>query len=197
MLPNTLPAPFPGARPIDQVGILVEDLEASIHRYMRLWPLSEWHVYTYGPETVPQLTYRGQPAAYSMRLALTTVATPQIELIQPLEGPSIYREWLDAHGEGMHHVGLVVDSLDEAIEQMQANGYALLQSGRGYGLESEGGFAYFDTEAEFGLVLEAIMRPARRQPPEAVLSPASAASAPSGLASRASRYTARFNPPRT
>ena len=26
------------------------------------------------------------------------------ELIQPLDGPSIYKEWLDEHGEGLHHV---------------------------------------------------------------------------------------------
>jgi methylmalonyl-CoA/ethylmalonyl-CoA epimerase len=98
------------------------------------------------------------------------VATvPQLELLQPLEGPSIYHEWMEQHGESLHHVAVYVESLDDSIRSIERAGYELIQCGRGMGLDNDGGFAYFDTQSELGLVLEVIERPARRREPELVI----------------------------
>ena len=103
-----------------------------------------------------------------MRLALAG-AGPQIELIEPLTGPSLYHEWLDEHGEGLHHIGMRVPDLQAGIRDMAERGWDVLQSGRGYGLDGDGGFAYLDTTAELGVILELIEVPARRREPEAVV----------------------------
>jgi methylmalonyl-CoA/ethylmalonyl-CoA epimerase len=152
-------------RPVGQVGILVRDLDRALERYSSLWGLGPWAGYEYGPDTVPALTYRGEPGEYIMRIALTG-SGPQVELIEPLQGPSIYHEWLESHTEGVHHLGIYVDSIDDAISEMDAAGYVLLQSGAGYGLDGDGGYGYFDTERDFGLVLEAIEVPRRRREPD-------------------------------
>ena len=91
-------------------------------------------------------------------------SAPQVELIEPVEGPSIYHDWLESHPHGVHHLAVYVESLDAAIASMAAAGYALLQSGAGYGLDGDGGYAYFDTEHDFGVVLEAIEVLAGREP---------------------------------
>ena len=154
-------------RPVVQVGIVVRDLDRALQAYASLWDLGPWRVYTYGPDMLSSQTYRGAPARYSMRLALAG-ADPQLELIQPLDGPSIYHEWLDRRGEGLHHVAVLVESLDEATEAMEAAGYEVLQSGLGFGPDGDGGFAYFDTEPDLSVVVEAI-EDARREPdPERV-----------------------------
>jgi methylmalonyl-CoA/ethylmalonyl-CoA epimerase len=152
-------------RPVGQVGILVRDLERALERYSTLWGLGPWTGYVYGPATVPTLTYRGQPGQYSMRIALAGQA-PQVELMEPLEGPSIYHEWLESRPEGLHHVAVYVDSLQPAIDSMAAAGYDLLQSGSGYGLDGDGGYAYFETERDFGIILEALEVPRRRREPD-------------------------------
>jgi methylmalonyl-CoA/ethylmalonyl-CoA epimerase len=152
-------------RPVGQVGILVRDLERALERYSTLWGLGPWTGYVYGPATVPTLTYRGQPGQYSMRIALAGQA-PQVELMEPLEGPSIYHEWLESRPEGLHHVAVYVDSLQQAIDSMTAAGYDLLQSGYGYGLDGDGGYAYFETERDFGIILEALEVPRRRREPD-------------------------------
>lgn len=152
-------------RPVGQVGILVRDLERALERYSTLWGLGPWRGYVYGPATVPTLTYRGQPGQYSMRIALAGQA-PQVELMEPLEGPSIYHEWLESRPEGLHHVAVYVDSLQQAIDSMTAAGYDLLQSGSGYGLDGDGGYAYFETERDFGIILEALEVPRRRREPD-------------------------------
>jgi methylmalonyl-CoA/ethylmalonyl-CoA epimerase len=152
-------------RPVGQVGILVPDLEGALKRYSSLWGLGPWVGYEYGPHTVPQLTYRGEPGRYAMRIALTG-SGPQIELIEPLRGPSIYDEWLESRPEGLHHLGIYVDSVEDAIATMAAAGYSVLQSGAGYGVDGDGGYAYFDTERDFGVVLEAIEVPRQRREPD-------------------------------
>ncbi|WP_448332505.1 VOC family protein [Streptomyces sp. DSM 41534] len=40
----------------------------------------------------------------------------EIELIQPLKGRPPYTEFLDLHGEGVHHLAYVVKSIDQYLE---------------------------------------------------------------------------------
>jgi hypothetical protein len=90
-----------------------------------------------------------------MRLALHG-SNPQLELLQPLEGEDILSEWLERRGEGLHHLGYEVHSLDETIERMAEAGYECIQHGYGFGADGSGGFAYFDTERELGYLVEAV-----------------------------------------
>jgi methylmalonyl-CoA/ethylmalonyl-CoA epimerase len=161
------PSELFGGRPVGQIGIVVRDLERAFEQYGGRWGLGPWIGYVYGPETVPRLTYRGEPGRYSMRIALAG-ASPQVELVQPLEGPSIYEEWLEAGRGGLHHVAVYTDSLDEAIASVRDAGYDVLQSGQGYGLDGDGGYAYFDTERDFDVIVEAIEVPKRRREPDFV-----------------------------
>jgi len=156
--------PVPLAR-IDQLGILVEDLDDSIAAYSELFPVTTWRGYLYTPKTVPELGYRGEPGEFSFWVALSDLQ-PQIELIQSVSGPSIYTEWLDRHGPGLHHVGIITDSLAADVETLEAQGLVVSQSGRGYGLEGDGGFAYFDSLALLGVVIELIEIPKVRRPPD-------------------------------
>lgn len=157
-----------GTHQVDQVGIVVRDLEESLRRYSSFWRLGEWRCYTYSPRTVVGATYRGQPGTYAMMLALAG-ETPQVELIEPLAGPSIYHEWLETHGEGgVHHLGVFVDDLQSRIQSAEEAGLAVIQSGFGYGADGSGGFAYLDTLGELGTIVELIEVPAVRRPPDKV-----------------------------
>jgi catechol 2,3-dioxygenase-like lactoylglutathione lyase family enzyme len=155
-----------GAR-VYQLGLLVPDLREALAGYSRFLGLGPWVRYVYGPDTVRDFTYRGRPVGYSIEIALTG-RSPQVELIEVRGRPSLYHEWIDTRGYGLHHVGVEVGSLAAAVEEMTAAGYQVLQSGHGYGLDGDGGFAYFDTLDELGVIVEAIEIPERRRPPDAV-----------------------------
>jgi methylmalonyl-CoA/ethylmalonyl-CoA epimerase len=155
-------------KPVGQIGIVVEDLDEAIARASKTFGAGPWRVFTYGPETLTERIFRGAPGTFSVRIALNP-QNPMIEYLQPLEGPSVYHEWLEAHGPGLHHLALWVDSLDAAIEEMRGAGFELLQSGRGFGAEGDGGFAYFDTEPELGVVYEAVEPPSVRREPERIV----------------------------
>ena len=40
------------------------------------------------------------------------VGPVDFEIIQPLEGPSIYKEWLEQHGEGVQHIACMKTGSD-------------------------------------------------------------------------------------
>lgn len=159
--------PPTGIASIDQVAVVVRDLDAAMERYWTQHGIGPWDVYTYGPERMgDRMTYRGEQRPYVMRLALAFVGPTMYELIEHVEGPSIYQEHLETVGEGLHHFGYYVDDIDEAIASMADRGYALLQSGRGFGLHGDGAYAYFDTAGDLGCIVEAIEMPSAMPEPE-------------------------------
>ena len=165
---------FPGpaeilvGRPVGQIGIVVRDLERACHRYSALWRCGPWRIFTYGPAILSSQSYRGAPSQFVVRIALNAT-TPQLELLQPLAGPSVYDDWLERRGEGLHHLAAFVEDADAAIASLADAGYRVLLEGRGFGAEGDGVFAYFDTEDDLGYLLEVVQRPSVRREPEAVI----------------------------
>jgi methylmalonyl-CoA/ethylmalonyl-CoA epimerase len=161
-----LPTALSGLSPT-QVCLLVPDLAAGVAMWSAVLGRSDWLVYTYSPETVPELTFRGQPGKFAMRLALSG-SSPQLELIQPLVGPSIYHEWVEQRGYGTHHFGFHVPKAQVLIDALAAEGLEAVQTGSGYGMDGDGAFAYYDLVDALGLYVEIIEVPARRRPSEAL-----------------------------
>jgi hypothetical protein len=75
-----------------------------------------------------------------------------IELIEPLRGPSTYTEFLDRGGTGVHHIGcFAYDDPRDAVDQYVNAGIPVVQRGRFEGLE----FWYLDLTDELdGVILE-------------------------------------------
>jgi len=147
---------------VDQIGILVPDLEGAVPAYAVSFGIALWQSWSYDDETMRSSTFRGNSGRFTMKLALGGVG-PQIELIEAINGPSLYTEHLERHGYGIHHVGCRVDDLSVSIERA---GYPVLQSGAGYGRDGSGGFAYLDTEEELQIIVELIEVPRERTDPE-------------------------------
>ncbi|MCU0518868.1 MAG: VOC family protein [Oscillatoria sp. Prado101] len=80
----------------------------------------------------------------------------QIELTQHLSGESIFKEFLERKGEGMHHLGFIVDDYEKAVGDLAKNGYPIIQSGRA-GNNPGVRFAFFDTEAAIGATVEILV----------------------------------------
>ncbi|MBA2691603.1 MAG: VOC family protein [Rubrobacter sp.] len=152
---------------VDQVAVVVRDLDAAMERYVEEFGIGPWSVYTFSPDWI-KMTFRGKEQGYSMKLALADAGGMMYELIESIEGPNSYQEFLDQSGEGLHHLGYFVEDIDEAIKEMEIKGYSLLQSGRGFGTGGDGGYAYFETEKALGCIIEAINLPEEMPEPERV-----------------------------
>ncbi len=138
---------------VAQVALVVRDLDAALASWTALG-YGPWRVYQYG-DNLKRRRYRGGDGSFAMLLAVSD-GSPQLELVQPLTGPSIYEDWLTERGEGLHHVGLVVeDDFDAAVQRLVDAGFPVIQAGD-FGPNHDGRFSYHDTQAALGLIVELV-----------------------------------------
>jgi hypothetical protein len=143
-----------------QTGLVVTDLQRSMEAYWKLLGIGPWKIYTYAPPMLREATVRGKRVDYAMRVAHAQAGPTQLELIQPLKGPSIYVEHLQARGEGLHHIQSRVENIEEVLAAFERLGIGVLMSGK-FG---EGEFYYLDTEPILGVVYEIFRRKSRPAP---------------------------------
>lgn len=147
-------APLPGPMPISQIAIVVRDIHAAMDAYQKALGWGPWNVYQHQPPSLHHTHLHGQPEAYTMIGAETHVGPIVVELIQPGEGPSIYKEWLDQHGEGLHHIACMAHTQEEsdAVKARFATlGAGELMGGRiGETIE----YYYLDTEPLLHAIIE-------------------------------------------
>ncbi len=153
---------------VAQIALVVKDLDRTVENYWRKFGIGPWHFYTYGKPLVKRMSRHGKPSEYRMRVALSYIGEMRIELIEPLEGDTVYAEFIEKHGYGVHHIGVLTDDMQGSIARATEAGLAMTQDGAGFGPDDDGHYAYLDTEELIGTTVELIERPKRRQPPEKV-----------------------------
>lgn len=153
-----------GHHRVDQVAFLVPDLSTAIEEWNAMLGPREWRSWLYSYKTM-RSGFRGDVGTFEMRIALCS-SSPQIELIQPVAGPSIYHEWIHRRGFGPHHVGRFVADVEASIRELRTIGLEPIQWGSGYGTDGDGGFAYYEVGPDAGTIIELIEPPAQRREPQ-------------------------------
>ncbi len=150
--PQIVPPPTP--MKITQIAVVVRDMEAALKAYTQTLGWGPWSVFDYKPPLLHDTRVKGEPVEYRMIGAEASVDGLGFELIQPVSGPSIYQEFLDAHGEGVQHIACMKHSVHDSSlvqEHWRSNGAEVLMSGRiGDSIE----FYYLDTAPMLKFVLE-------------------------------------------
>jgi len=153
---------------VAQIAFVVEDLDKTVENYYKLFGIGPWHFYTYEKPLVSHMTRNGQPTEYAMRVALSYFGSMRIELIEQKHGDTVYSEFIQDHGYGIHHLGVLVDNMQNAIAMANEAGFTVTMDGAGFGLDGDGHYAYLDTEKAIGTTLELICRPKGRRTPERI-----------------------------
>ena len=134
-----------------QVGIVVEDIEKAAEAWARFLGMDEVPATSIaaGHESRPTV-FRGKPSTATAKLAFFQLENISIELIEPMEGPSTWREFLEDHGPGIHHVAFNVDHMKHAVQLFGEAGIPEVQHG-GWGT---GEYAYLDGSGSLELIIE-------------------------------------------
>jgi catechol 2,3-dioxygenase-like lactoylglutathione lyase family enzyme len=151
-----------GSTTLAQVAIVVHHIEESAKRYADILGLPVPEPITTAPGLEANQTYRGAPSNARAKLAFFNVGQVQIELIEPLGGPSTWQEALDKRGECVHHIAFWVEGMQKSVDFLKSRGIPMVQRGD----MGEGQYAYFDAESQLGLTLELLehVRQARATP---------------------------------
>lgn len=137
--------------PIMQNGYVVRDWRAAADYWSRELGVGPFFVMEH--IRFRSCTFRGAPATIDMSVAIAYSGDHQIELVeQHNDSPSIYREFLDARGEGLQHVGVLVDAI-EPIVAAAGWGERVIQAGETLVGQR---FAYLDVGPHPGAMVELI-----------------------------------------
>src|SRR3954468_22009436 len=110
---------MPDQTPV-QIAWVTRDLNATEKALTRLLSAKKWirmpgvH---FGPEAC---SYRGRRADFVADISLSYAGDTQLELIAPVQGESIYTEFLHSAGPRLHHVCIEVDDLERALGERDA-----------------------------------------------------------------------------
>ncbi|MDH7494050.1 MAG: VOC family protein [Candidatus Saccharicenans sp.] len=139
-----------GTDEVVQIGIVVKDIEKASRAYAEILgqELPAWFL----TDTVDKAhtEFRGKPSEARAKLAFFRLKNITIELIEPVGGPSTWREFLDQQGEGVHHIAFEVKGMEEKVIALSERDIPLLQKG-----DYEGGrYAYVDGTRRLAVILE-------------------------------------------
>ena len=126
--------------PIDHIGIAVRDLDAACATYQELL----------GAELSRREKVPGQGVEVAF---LCLPGDARIELISPLSDDSAVAKFLDQRGEGMHHVCLLVEDIEAALERLAQQGVPLVDTVPRDGAEGSQ-IAFLHPKALGGVLLE-------------------------------------------
>jgi len=132
---------------IIQVGILVRDVSEAAKNFEKFIGIGPFEILE--PD-YRDLTYRGKSGKFKMRIALARAGSIQIELMQPMYGETIYDEFAQRRGYGLHHLGIKTDNMEQSVKEMQEKGFRVIQSGNRPGVK----WAYLSTEDQTDVIFE-------------------------------------------
>lgn len=142
-----------GSRRVCQIAVVVRDIEKSAKAYAEFFGLPVPPIITTEPGLKVNQTYRGQPSDAQCKLAFLKLDNTEIELTQPLGGPSSWQDILDKQGEGIHHIAFQITDTAGKVRTLATNGIPLLHQG---GDPKTGQFSYFDTRQKLGILVETL-----------------------------------------
>lgn len=129
--------------------LVVRDLEATL-AYFESIGLGPWHDYPPLDEYV-DLAVPNEADFKRLEFKWTQAGPIQLQVVAPPPGDTEHRRFLETRGEGVFHLGFVVDDIDAGEEAALARGLAPLMRGR---RANGSGFTYFRTaDAGAGVTL--------------------------------------------
>ncbi|MBO3803582.1 MAG: VOC family protein [Candidatus Brockarchaeota archaeon] len=137
-----------------QIGIVVKDIERSREAWAKLLGVGVPDWVETESEEVTKMRYRGKPSEGRAKLAFISLENVSIELIEPIGGPSTWSDFLEKHGEGVHHIAFEVDDMERSTEELSKIGIDVEQSGDFTG----GSYAYARSEIGLGVILELLAK---------------------------------------
>ncbi|HIE26277.1 TPA: VOC family protein [Candidatus Poribacteria bacterium] len=139
-----------GTNVICQIGIVVRDIEQTAKAYADIFGMDMPQIRVTEAAEITHINFRGAPTQARAKLAFFQMGSMSLELIEPVGEPSTWKEFLDEHGEGVHHIAFRIKGMDEVLAYLDGKGISAIQRGDYTG----GRYAYVDSAPAIGVMLE-------------------------------------------
>ena len=134
-----------------QVAILCRDIKKTTEAWAKFLGVPGPPIIPTAPYEKTQAVYRGEPCHARIYQSFFSFENIQYELISPMDDtPSVWLEYLEKNGEGLHHIAFGVKNMKETLEKLDAEGMPTVAKGEYTG----GRYAYIDSVDQLTMMLE-------------------------------------------
>jgi len=139
-------------REIVHICVVVRDVEKTARVFAEKFGIGPFRIRNvHTPSS--RANVHGEPVEYTLKFGHARAGPITLELVETVKGRTIYQEFLEKHGEGLHHIGVPTPvPFDAELEKWQRLGIKPLQANRME--DPEEGWAYMDTQDLIGCILE-------------------------------------------
>jgi len=138
-----------------QIGVLVKDLDGYLQKLNDIFGMGPFRIAEYPPkDALPYREYHGKEGNFTAKFCFYHLGNIELELIQPLEGENIWQDFIDKHGNGIHHLKFLVPKHKPVEEYLNKNGYQIYQQGQGVGPNKDRVWAFYPTYEDIGFDVE-------------------------------------------
>jgi len=152
-------------RKLYQIAWVTRDIEKSLKAWVEVLKIGPWKVFSFTNETVKNLKVGGEIVRepFKFLIAISWMGDTELEIIQPVYGPTIYERFLNEKGEGLHHVKEKIeeDRFEETLRNYRDQGIGVTQTGQ-FGADFH---FYLDTEKKLDFIYELGNCPIQNLPP--------------------------------
>ena len=135
------------AKHLNHICLAVRDIEETASFYRDVFGLGDIEI-----EEIPD---------QGVRATLVRVGGSQLELIQPTDPDGGVARFIERRGEGLHHICLEVEDLQEKLDLLAANGIELIDKSPRQGLS--GMIAFLHPRSTRGVLIELVDRDTARR----------------------------------
>jgi methylmalonyl-CoA/ethylmalonyl-CoA epimerase len=141
-------------RKIYQIAWVTRDLEKSMKAWVDNLKIGPWTVLTFTNQSLKYLKVDDKTVTepFKFLIGISWIGDMQLELIEPVYGPTIYEAFIQKHGEGLHHIKerITDDAIEGVVQEYRDKGIAVTQTG-----QFETDFHYYlDTEPKVDFIYE-------------------------------------------
>ena len=130
-----------------QIAIVVEDIDKTLDNYTKIFGIEKPAIII---DEKKETVYYDKVIFVSYKMAFLKMGLIQFEIIEPDSQQSSWRDFLNKYGDGVHHIALKVNDLNNSIEYLNNLGMGIIQSAD----FTNGNYHYIDTKEQLGIILE-------------------------------------------
>jgi len=130
---------------IEHISVVVKDRDKTMEFLSSIVGLGPWQTVEISLGKDELIV--GEPCR--AKLASARVGTVVLELLQPVEGYSVWSQFLETKGEGLHHIALKLSNYDEVVSRLKQQGAKMMAGGTYEGKR----WCFFDIKPG-GIVIE-------------------------------------------
>ena len=137
-------------RTMVQVALVVNDIETAAKNWAGFFGVDVPGISIATSNEKNPTQYMSQPSGAEAKLAFINLENITVELIEPVGGPSTWADFLEKHGEGVHHIAFDIKDMDATVDGFEKSGIPMIQHG---GWDT-GEYSYMDGTEKLGVVIE-------------------------------------------